>query len=200
MARNDLEEDLIIIIDEDNVEQFCNTINSFENWENYVLTDEPDYFIHYSLKSKALKIVDYIINHTDFNINLKNGPGFTPLQLAIFENHCAIVSSLINKFWSELQFSKTNDGNTELHLWLNNSCEKCLKEMYKLLIRNTNATILLDKNNFQNNALHQAVIDNNLTAFKELKLYFGFDITDEGENGNNILHLATIYSDWVYLY
>lgn len=49
MATNDLEEDILVAIEEDNIDDFITLTNKFKNWNNYLIKDEKEYFIHYAL-------------------------------------------------------------------------------------------------------------------------------------------------------
>lgn len=52
MATNELEEDLIIAIEEDDIDEFIKLTNTFKDWTIYLIKDEREYFIHYSISKK----------------------------------------------------------------------------------------------------------------------------------------------------
>jgi hypothetical protein len=49
METNELEEDILVTIEDDNIDDFIKHTNKFKNWTNYLIKDEKEYFIHYSL-------------------------------------------------------------------------------------------------------------------------------------------------------
>jgi hypothetical protein len=52
MSTNEFEEDILVAIEEDNIDEFIKLTNKFKNWISYLIKDENEYFIHYSLSKK----------------------------------------------------------------------------------------------------------------------------------------------------
>lgn len=51
MSTNEYEEDILVTIEEDNINEFIRLTNKFKNWNTYLIKDENEYFIHYSLSN-----------------------------------------------------------------------------------------------------------------------------------------------------
>jgi len=54
-----LEEDMMVTIQNDNEEEFITLIKNFHDWENYLLQEEEQKFIHYAISNKI--IYNYLI-------------------------------------------------------------------------------------------------------------------------------------------
>ena len=51
MSRDDCADDLLLNIIDDNLEEFKKNSLTFGNWQQYLLTDEQEYFIHYAISN-----------------------------------------------------------------------------------------------------------------------------------------------------
>lgn len=49
MSRDDFADDLQLNIIDDNLEEFKKNSDLFVNWQQYLLTDEQEYFIHFAI-------------------------------------------------------------------------------------------------------------------------------------------------------
>ena len=47
--KNMLEEDLMISIQKNDAQEFITIIEKFNDWQNYLLSEEEQYFIHYAI-------------------------------------------------------------------------------------------------------------------------------------------------------
>lgn len=189
MKRHELEEDVIISIEEDSINDFMRLIKNIDKWDSYILQEEQEYFIHYSIRFKAYKIINFIIEEC-VHLNVKNSKGETSLHLALIENMCQVVECLINK---QCEFCPDANGNNELHKWLAHNCNRCWKALLKC--KKEYNLYFTDINSIGNSSLHQSVIDNNLEGFNLLQNNFPFSLGSKGVGGNNILLFAAMHCD-----
>jgi hypothetical protein len=149
-------------------------------------------FIYKGKNSK--KIFFYICNNDITLLTIKDSYLQTPLHLSLFYNHCEITDTILN-FYSFL--SQDIDGNNEFHKWINSSCLFCLNNLKSKLGERIN--LLTNINNRNNNALHQCIINNKVDSFQLLlNCNIKFDLMQNGENDNNLMHLACLYGNNVY--
>jgi ankyrin repeat protein len=127
------------------------------------------------------------------DINMCDQNNQTPLQIAVAINCCEIVEILLRE--DKIIFANDYENNNELHVWVNKGCEACLKLLKKVLKREK----VLGKNIKGNNAVHQAIIQNNFAAFKKLIEVFEYtEYNILGENNNNLLQLCCTFGNLVF--
>jgi ankyrin repeat protein len=124
------------------------------------------------------------------DINVLDSFKQTPLHIALMIESCEIVNRIFILKHS-LLLKIDSESNNELHKWVNHSCESCLLNLKEII---TDRSYIIRKNYLGNNALHQAVIENNFNSFKLLIENFNFDLTEQGENDSTLLELCCLYN------
>lgn len=49
MSKDDCADDMLLNIQDDNLDEFVKNAKTFENWQEFLLADEQEYFIHYAI-------------------------------------------------------------------------------------------------------------------------------------------------------
>lgn len=137
-----------------------------------------------------MKIIKYILKY-GIDPNLKDGFSQTPLHLALNYSLCDVSSALIKN--EEYEFSCDSEGNTEYHKWVSHYCLNCLN-----LLMNKQPNYNVRNKNY-NNPLHQSIIENNMEALRLLMENCQFNLEEEGESKFNLIQLACVYSDLVFI-
>ena len=145
------------------------------------------------LGKNSKNIFFYICNNDITLLTVKDAMLQTPLHISLYNNYCELTDTILN-FYSYI--SPDIDGNNELHKWINYSCLNCLNILKSKLGERINLLTYKNKNN--NSPLHQCVINNKIDSFQILlNCNIKFDILDNGENDNNLIHLACLYGNYV---
>lgn len=195
-----LEENVLIAIEKDNIDGFISATTRFLDWEHHRIDKSTEYLVHNAIRHKATRILSYMLK-TRIDINVKDEKSQTPLHFAIKFGLCEVVENIYTYYSKELVLVEDWNGNTELHKWVifHSNCENCLKILSKLKTLKNKTEYFVKRNSRGNSALHLSIIYEMFNAFKLLisNKYFEIDITDLGENNNNLLHFACIYKNTV---
>lgn len=195
MESNELEKKINYIIANDNVEKFKELYIINHNLQNYFLTQSQENVIYVAIKNKAINILKHLFQNK-INVNNKDKEGRTLLHLALEIGLCDIVESIFQNYSNdEIKLFKDNQGNNELHKWvIYHTCDKCLSYLLDHS-QAKSSRYFSDKNIKDNSPLHQAVLENNLNAFRNLisNEYIKNNIIEKGEDGNTLLHFAAIH-------
>ena len=148
-------------------------MNNIKNFKNF---NTQDIFTY--IANDDIQLVKNYIN-ANYNLNIKNDYGHTPLMYAVLKNSIEIVKLLLNA-GADVN-DQDNDGYTAL-IWATHNSDN--KEIVKLLL---NAGADIDKqNDLGNTALISVSIRSKIKIAKFL-LNSGADIDKQNNNGNTAL-------------
>lgn len=134
--------------------------------------------LHQACHGNKLDTIKVLIER-GANVNAKTKEEITPLHVAASIGHIRIIQKLLGH--GALPSAKTVEGNTSLHLAAN-------VDVTRRLVEQDN-TLLNEKNNSCETALHIAVVKNHLDKANVL-LKLGIEADIQDARGNTALHLA----------
>jgi ankyrin repeat protein len=195
---HEISHDFINFINNDDLHNFVALTSKLPNWDNLKFPQTNEFIIHKAVRIRANNITRYLIDNR-VNFNVKESEGKSVLHISLEESLCEMIQYILRNNLSDIEFSHDEHGDNELHKWIvfHSSCKDCLSSLGKFSkIKNEHFT---NKNLKGNNPLHQSVIEENLSALKLLASgkYFNFDLNEQGENGNSLLHLACYFKNTV---
>jgi ankyrin repeat protein len=162
---------------------------SFDGINIHGVNQTDDTALHLALYGEKWDVAEKILDQfPDYDVNVTNSEGYTPLHLAVHPK-CKMV--LMKKILAKTNSENVNKpideyGQTALHLAIYNQSEFAVKELLKRDDVDVNV-----KNNNNGTALHYACCRKNIPIDLFTKiLEKSTDINAKDENGCTALHLA----------
>lgn len=183
-------------IQEDNLSSFLNQVRQIKGCYNYRIEQEDNENVIRSLiKYKSMNILSHLFKLEMMTpIKWRDDEHRNLIHYALEEGSCLIVKEI---FKYEVEFNRDLNGNNELHKWVLSHwmCGNCLELIASY--SKTHSEYLTSRNKNKNNPLHLAVIDGNTTSCKMLIKYFPFDLNENGEEDNTLLHFCARHNNLV---
>lgn len=191
-------QDLTKYILNDDLDNLLILASKIPNWDKLKFCQSGEFIFHKCIRMRANKIIKFLIEKR-VNFNLKESEGKTVLHLGLEEGLCEVNQYILRNNPSDIEFSCDDFGDNELHKWVvyHSSCEDCLSSLGKFSL--IKKEYFSNKNFKGNNCIHQCILEENLSALKLLASgkYFNFNLNEDGENGNSLLHLACYFKNTV---
>ena len=139
-------------------------------------------------KTGDVDTVESVIASRYADLNTKDEGGLTPLHIAIYSNHPAIVATLLDTAEVKLTVTSDHNGGTGLH----GACYFNHVPLIAMFARHKRCTpaILNMKNRAGETALMVAVRDGHLESVKELAQVEGVDFATENNEGHSVMEVA----------
>ena len=172
--------------------KFNNIYLNIENINKYKkeIFFKGNTIVHYAVLNNNLKSIKNMLK-LNFNFNLQNNNGDTPLHLAIRYQHSKIINILLNI--KNININIINNNHIDIFyeaILINNNT--IINNIIKLHDKDIKYNLFKGPNG--KNYFHEAIIKNNKELINIfLKKYYNLNIKDL--NGNNLLHYSAIYNN-----